>query len=86
MAYDDLLIQYWKEKFSKGVVSHYSVGVLEKSFDLLINGDDPSIQTSNLPAPFKVDAIHICEFKSLHDAYNSSNFLKLIGDATYYLF
>ncbi|MHA1341259.1 MAG: hypothetical protein ACTSRZ_13140, partial [Promethearchaeota archaeon] len=86
MAFDDLFIQLWKEKFSKAIQSHCSVGVLEKSFDLLIQGNNQLIQNSNLPSPFKVNAIHICEFKSTHDYYDSSNFLKLIGDASYFSF
>ncbi len=53
MAFDDLLKQVFKNQFGDAVQSEISVGVLEKSFDLLLLGTHSLVEKSK-------DATQLC--------------------------
>ena len=85
MAYDDLFKQLFKAQYGDAVQSEIAVGALEKSFDLWLQGDHPSIQDSDLiPTAFKQHTDNIIEYKSGHDQYQMYDIFKLLGDFSYF--
>ena len=87
MAFDDFAKQIFKDKFGGAVETEISVGTLEKSFDILLLGSLPAIQSSDLlPNLFKQYENNIIEYKSARDKYNVRQVLKLNGDFSYYSF
>ena len=84
MAFDDFFKNFIKELFGSAVESGISISNLEKRIDLLIHGDDPLIQQSNLLPFFKESPIHIIEFKSHRDRYTLKDLTKLVGYGAFY--
>src|SRR6056297_3294749 len=85
MAFDDYFKQLFKKEYGDAIKSEISVGALEKSFDLWIQGTHPLIQSSEMiPALFKHHKDNIIEYKSSHDTYHNSDILKVIGDCFYF--
>ena len=71
MAYDDLTKQILKHKYGDAVKTEVKVGDLEKSFDILLKGNHPTILSSDLiPDLFKQYEYNIMEYKINHDTYN----------------
>ena len=85
MAFDDFAKQIFKDQFGDAVETEVNGGTLEKSFDILLLGSLPAIQSSDLlPDLFKQYENNIIEYKSARDTYNMRQVLKLNGDFSYY--
>ena len=84
MAFDDFFKNLLKEMYGSAVESGISIGSLEKRIDVVLHGDAPIVQQSNLLPFFKQHPIHILEFKSHRDNYAIKDLTKLLGYGAFF--